>query len=85
MIIRTNLKSDNITPSRFNTILKLVLYKKIFEFNKTYYIQTNGVAMSCKCGANLYLYILEKLWLFLVNLKKIFLQIYVLYIRCNKL
>jgi hypothetical protein len=68
--IRTNFKSDNITTSGFNTILKLVLYNNIFEFNKTYYIQTNGVAMGCKCGptvANLYLYILEKHWLFLVR------------------
>jgi len=51
-------------------VIILVPYNNIFEFNKTYYIQTNDVAMGCKCCptiANLYLYILEKHWLFLVR------------------
>jgi len=68
--IRTNFKSSNITTLGFNTILKLVLYNNIFEFNRTYYIQTDGIAMGCKCGptiANLYLYILEQHWLYLVR------------------
>jgi len=68
--IRANFNSNNITTVGFNAILKLVLFNNIFEFNNFYYIQIDGIAMGCKCGpsiANLYLYILEKHWLYLVR------------------
>ena len=52
----------------FNSILKIVLLNNIFSFNNNFYLQKNGLAMGSKCGptfANIYVYILEKKWLFI--------------------
>ncbi len=60
-----NFKSHHIDNIGIFEILKLVFNNNIFEYNKNYYNQINGLIMGVICGptiANLYLYILEINW-----------------------
>ena len=66
--LNKNFKSFHIDNYGFSKILKLIFYNNVFEFEKKFYIQTNGLAMGSICGpsiANLYLYILEKNWYYI--------------------
>ena len=64
--VKDRLDIKYITPNAFNTILLLIFENNIFNFNTSYYLQVNGLAMGCICGpsiANMFIYLLEKHWM----------------------
>ena len=61
---------DNIhlKPLGFKSILELIFENNFFRFRGNFFKQSIGLPMGCKCGpsvANLYLYLLEKSWIFI--------------------
>ncbi len=57
--------SEHINNTAIFEILKMIFENNVFEFNKNYYNQINGLIMGVICGpsiANLYLFILEINW-----------------------
>jgi predicted GIY-YIG superfamily endonuclease len=60
------LNSNELKIEGFNSLLKLVFFNNIFDFNKSYYKQLKGISMGIICGptlANLYLMLLEESFL----------------------
>lgn len=60
--------SSDITLTAFRCFLNLVLNNNYFKFRNSYYKQNKGIVMGTKAGpsiANLYLYILERKFLFI--------------------
>jgi hypothetical protein len=60
--------STYLNIKAFHIFLKLVFDNNYFTYNKKFYKQVKGIAMGTKCGpsiANIYLYILEKNFLFI--------------------
>jgi hypothetical protein len=61
-------KNDHIDLFGISEFLKMIFTENIFSYNKNFFRQLIGLAMGCICGpsvANLYLYMLEKKWLYL--------------------
>jgi hypothetical protein len=61
-------ETNDLKIGGFNGLLKLVLFHNYISFSNKFYLQIKGIAMGCKCApvlANLYLYLLEKKFLFI--------------------
>ena len=59
------LSSKHLNIRAFKSILTLIFKNNVFQFQNSYFRQTIGLPMGCKCGptiANIYLYIIEKDW-----------------------
>ena len=66
--ISSYLDTQHLSPYGFKTLLSVFFENNYFMFKNTYYLQKTGCPMGCICGptiANLFLYILERKWLYI--------------------
>ncbi len=64
--MKDKINSVNLNHKAFYIFLKLIFENNFFKYNKKFYKQIKGIAMGTKCGpsiANVYLYIMETLFL----------------------
>ena len=66
--ISSYLDTQHLSAYGFKTLLSVFFENNYFMFKNTYYLQNTGCPMGCICGptiANLFLYILERKWLYI--------------------